>query len=572
MASPGSFIRSAARVTFSAYRSATRVSFSAYRRVPVRWRLGGGSAALTFVILAIFGVGVGVLTDRQINSEFNDSLSTNVDKLKADLDLVPINRKGDLNCNNGIPDLADFASPEGAQIRVIDLDGTVRCTQLNVAGVNVPKKKLKKQPDLGSPPVTLTGAVSQQPYLVDGFRAEARAITWKQYPPTRTPPASSSKPKSGKAKSTPKPKPVVDPTVQGYVIYARPVSSVGQSVSKIRVWLSLGVLGGAVLALLAGLLVADRAMRPISELTDVAREIERTRNPTLSIPIPTAEDELSELARTLEGMLGALDDARNEAVSALARQREFVADASHELRTPLTSVLANLELLADELDGEPADSAKSALMATRRMRRLVGDLLLLARADVERNKTLTTVDLAETVTNVAVELGPVAEDHVLEISPEPAPLMGLNDDLHRLVLNLVENAIHHTPAGTRIHAASRMDGNQPVLVVEDNGGGISPDLQGRVFERFVRGGGDSGSSRGTGLGLSIVSAVAGAHGASVTLKSLPELHGTRFEIRFPPQDGTEAGDSAPGRPEPAASAVQTSTTTGRTIGRRRNRS
>ena len=68
------------------------------------------------------------------------------------------------------------------------------------------------------------------------------------------------------------------------------------------------------------------------------------------------------------------------------RQREFVADASHELRTPLTSVLANLELLADELEGEQADSAKSALRSTRRMRRLVADLLLLARADVGRQQ------------------------------------------------------------------------------------------------------------------------------------------------------------------------------------------
>ncbi len=73
-----------------------------------------------------------------------------------------------------------------------------------------------------------------------------------------------------------------------------------------------------------------------------------------------------------KSMLGALDAARNESEAALARQREFVADASHELRTPLTSVLANLELLADELDGEQAESAKSALRSTRRMRRLVG--------------------------------------------------------------------------------------------------------------------------------------------------------------------------------------------------------
>ncbi|MGC5340720.1 histidine kinase dimerization/phospho-acceptor domain-containing protein, partial [Escherichia coli] len=87
---------------------------------------------------------------------------------------------------------------------------------------------------------------------------------------------------------------------------------------------------------------------------------ERTRDPRLRVPHPEADDEVAELARTLEGMLGALDAERANTESMLDRQREFVADASHELRTPLTSVLANLELLAEELDGDQADTAQAA--------------------------------------------------------------------------------------------------------------------------------------------------------------------------------------------------------------------
>ena len=83
-------------------------------------------------------------------------------------------------------------------------------------------------------------------------------------------------------------------------------------------------------------------------------------------------------------MLHALDEARGETEATLARQREFVADASHELRTPLTSVLANLELLEEVLEGEQREAAASALRSSRRMRRLVADLLLLARADAGR--------------------------------------------------------------------------------------------------------------------------------------------------------------------------------------------
>ena len=104
----------------------------------------------------------------------------------------------------------------------------------------------------------------------------------------------------------------------------------------------------------------------------------------MRVPVPRTDDEIAELARTLDGMLHALDEAREETEATLARQRQFVADASHELRTPLTSVLANLELLAEVLDGERGEAAASALRSSRRMRRLVGDLLLLARADANR--------------------------------------------------------------------------------------------------------------------------------------------------------------------------------------------
>ena len=93
---------------------------------------------------------------------------------------------------------------------------------------------------------------------------------------------------------------------------------------------------------------------------------------------------MSDLAHTLEDMLSELSAARGETEATLDRQREFVADASHELRTPLTSILANLELLEPELEGEQQEMAGSALRSSRRMRRLVADLLLLARADAGR--------------------------------------------------------------------------------------------------------------------------------------------------------------------------------------------
>ena len=151
-------------------------------------------------------------------------------------------------------------------------------------------------------------------------------------------------------------------------------------------------------------------------------------------------------------MLDSLEAAREETEGALDRQREFVADASHELRTPLTSILANLELLADVLDGERGEAARSALRSSQRMRRLVGDLLLLARADANRQQPREPTDVSRVLVEVAAELGPVADGHRLTVDADDAVVDGARDELYRMTLNLVENAIRHTPEGTRIRA------------------------------------------------------------------------------------------------------------------------
>jgi signal transduction histidine kinase len=183
-----------------------------------------------------------------------------------------------------------------------------------------------------------------------------------------------------------------------FVQYARPSDDVDDTVARLWFFLGAGVLGGTLLALLAGLAVADRAMRPIKGLTRLARKITSTRDPGERIPMPAADDEVGELARTMDGMLQALDQARSEREQSLERQREFVADASHELRTPLTSIQANLELLQATGSGSDEDrhALDSALSSTRRMSGLVSDLLLLARADAGRRVARTDVDLAET--------------------------------------------------------------------------------------------------------------------------------------------------------------------------------
>ena len=231
-------------------------------------------------------------------------------------------------------------------------------------------------------------------------------------------------------------------------------------------------------------------------------------------------------------MLDGLEASREETEGALDRQRQFVADASHELRTPLTSILANLELLTDVLDGERGEAARSALRSSQRMRRLVGDLLLLARADANRQQPREPTDISRVLVEVASELGPVSDGHHLTVDADDAVVDGARDELYRMTLNLMENAIRHTPDGTHIRARVSGDNGEVVLTVQDDGPGVAPELRGRIFERFVRGAGDRGSS--SGLGLSIVRAVAESHGGSVVLE---DAHpGARFVVRLPAAD------------------------------------
>jgi two-component system, OmpR family, sensor kinase len=471
VASRGSFIRSAARATSSAY-----------RRLPIRWRLAGGSALLTLVILLGFAAIVGVLTTRSIRSDFDREVVSAAEELKKEVNLRLVD-EGDhysirLNTKQS-PNLDDFDASLNPVIRVVFPTGEVIAATANAPYLPPPRADTEEW----------------NGYLIESQSFSTSVGTF-------------------------------------FVQYARRLSDVEARTNRVLVFLGLGVLGGAALALLAGLATATRAMAPITRLTDTARAITRTRDPSLTIPHPESSDEVSELASTLESMLHALNEARGETEATLARQRQFVADASHELRTPLTSVLANLELLEMELEGEQRETAASALRSSRRMRRLVADLLLLARADAGRVAPHVPVDLSEIVAEAAGELEPVAGDHQISISAPPgADLDGARDELHRLALNLLENALRHTDPGTAVEATVERRNGQVVLAVEDDGPGIPPELRDKVFERFFRGAGDrSGSS---GLGLSIVRAVAQSHDGTVELEEPLDGRGARFVVRFP---------------------------------------
>src|SRR4051794_24919793 len=397
-------------------------------RLPIRFKLATVSAALTFIILLLFAVVVGVVSERKLHSGFDNDLRATAADLQERI-RVRQNPQGQLQL---VPpeDIVRGAAAGGAVIRVLDRNGKVLATT-------------QRAPDLGPP---VDGVRN-----VPGYRVVSRplfaAVLTRQGPFEVLPPS----PADGAGT---------------FVQYGKPEGSVNATLARVRLFLALGVLGGTALAFMAGFLVARRAMRPISDLTRAAREVTRTRDPDVALPKPEANDEVADLARTLENMLKELGAARTEVEGTLARQRKFVADASHELRTPLTSILANLELLESELGGEQRDMAESALRSSRRMRRLVGDLLLLARANAGRHMPRSAVDLSAVATEAAREAGAVSPDHPSALDL-PGPVMdnGVADGPHRLAGNLIENALIHTPAGTPVTVSVRQEGANAVLEV-----------------------------------------------------------------------------------------------------------
>ncbi|HEY5343208.1 MAG TPA: HAMP domain-containing sensor histidine kinase [Solirubrobacteraceae bacterium] len=484
-------------------------------------RLAGVSALLTFVILCGFAVAVGSLTVRRIRSDFNGQVAETASQLPSQLSIKVNPSTFQIVGIN--PPLQDLAAPVGsAVIRILSLRGAVIA-------------ETAKAPSLGP--------ASLQPRNVDGYRVLSH-------------------PADVYIAGT-------DERVgQVYVQYGRSVADTEATVTRVELFLLIGVLVGTGLALFAGMMIARRAMAPIARLTSTAAEIARTRDPSRVVPQSEADDEVSELSRTLQGMLRELDAARGETEAMLMRQRRFVADASHELRTPLTSVLVNLELLAESLHGDQGDAARSALRSSQRMRRLVADLLLLARTDVGRVVPHEPCSLDQIVVEAASELGPVSGQHEISLDVGRASggrgaggdgrgsilVEGSRDELHRLTINLLENALRHTPAGTEIRVSTRLEGGEVLLVVEDDGPGVPEHLRETLFERFVRGAGDRGGS--FGLGLAIVRAVAETHGGSVSIGPTGErdgaTYGARFIVRLPAQAENVKPQQPPAIPSAAA--------------------
>ena len=290
---------------------------------------------------------------------------------------------------------------------------------------------------------------------------------------------------------------------------------------------------GLVFATVLGVAAVRRTLRPLRRMAEEVEGIQRSDDLSRRVRTDAPRDEVGRLADAFDAMLARLEDA-------FTSQRRFLSDASHELRTPLQVARGQLEFLEETVrDAEGRRSLAVATEELERMRRIVEDLLLLARLDegmplarervevdlVAREALLRGMQLERREHTVAIEEG-------LAVLADPERLL-------QVLTNLVTNAVRHGGPEATIAITARREGSRVAISVADTGRGISPEELQHVFERLYRG--ESSRTRspgGAGLGLAIASSLTKAMQGEISVDSVVGA-GTTFTVRLPAPDLAE---------------------------------
>jgi two-component system OmpR family sensor kinase len=339
----------------------------------------------------------------------------------------------------------------------------------------------------------------------------------------------------------------------GHIIQtARSEQDIEQSLTDLRFLLWRGGALVLLFALIGGWFITWSVLSRVQRIAKAARSISASHDFSQRVPDKSrfGRDELTSLAFTFNEMLASLEKAYQ-------RQQRFVADASHELRAPITSIRCNLDLLAKAPD-LPPEEAQAALTDARaeadRMGRLVNDLLTLARADETAQEIKTDgykkvddkkliIDLDSLLLQVYRQYRQTVErenGNEMQQRPRlmlqnitPAKVFGDADQLHQVLVALIDNALKYTPYDGSVTLSLTIAKNDAVITVSDTGIGILPEDLPYIFERFYRA--DRARSRdrgGTGLGLTIVQNIVQEHEGNIEVESKPG-RGSTFTLRLP---------------------------------------
>lgn len=334
---------------------------------------------------------------------------------------------------------------------------------------------------------------------------------------------------------------------RGYIIGAIQVSLSTKPLRNVLIRQLLIFLLLSLLALIGGLLtlgaVIKKTLVPLSNMVNTVEKID-AGNLAERVPAEQGQMEIDRLAVSFNGMLERLESSFEAEKEAKEQMRRFVADASHELRTPLTSIHGFLEVLLRGAMNQPEmlqRSLKSMYAESDRMKKLVQDLLLLAKLDRSPNMELKEGELNELILEMESQLRVLAGNREVhfELTPHIKCLFDI-DKIKQVILNLFHNAVQHTdPEKGRIELVLKPADQGIELAVRDNGSGIPEEHLPHLFERFYR----SESSRtrksgGAGLGLAITQSIVELHGGSIRVESQVGV-GSTFYVWLP---GTEESD------------------------------
>ena len=302
-----------------------------------------------------------------------------------------------------------------------------------------------------------------------------------------------------------------------------------------------------IVAGVGGVFLARRALKPVDQMAQTAREIEET---DLSQRIAVnARDELGRLASTLNQMLERLERA-------FKRQREFTGDASHELRTPLSVIQAEstLALQRERRPEEYQRSLEAISDEAKHMSQIIEQMLVLARGDSGTGQvSFGKVELNGLLKKVGEDMAILSQEKGLRWTLRlngPLTIEGDLDLLRRLFLNLADNAVRYTPHGGEVSIAAEAVDATALVSFSDSGIGIATDHIPHIFERFYRV--DKARSRsdgGSGLGLAICKQIVELHGGQIEVHSR-EDKGSTFTVRLPLAQETNHPWSVSARPPP----------------------
>jgi two-component system OmpR family sensor kinase len=335
----------------------------------------------------------------------------------------------------------------------------------------------------------------------------------------------------------------------GSLVAGTSLGQVTKTIDQVEVIVTLGSIAMVLLIGLGVFVVLRRGLRPIEAMSRQADRI-TAGGLTDRVTPHSPRSEVGRLGAALNGMLARIEADVHEREASQQQMRRFFADASHELRTPLASLRANAELYQqgalrgpDEVD----EVMDRIVLETRRMGRLVDDMLRLARLGQHPGQSRQPVDVTALVTGCAerVRVADPARAWRLRIA-DGSTAVGDEELLRRAVDNLLMNVLVHTPGNTVGTITVSAAGGRVTIEVSDDGPGVPPDKLPHIFERFYRAGTRPGGGPGSGLGLAIAAEIASAHdGAAQATPVSP--HGLRITLTLPirlPSGPRSAGELA----------------------------